>query len=312
MELGTEWKAPAEPSPTQKYLVSSGGVKIGYTGFVPHGRKHFGSSHRGGVDGTRPGLIEQRKAAQGADNVPEGPEFGTLLLPGMVEDATTAFVGANPDHLPKQPKGGAPFGYSGHRPRSVDPNSPRARVTPFRRHFREVSNKVGVGENQPAHRPNSGSTSTWNRILPQGDDAPPPALRPSTGVVDDCVNDWLVHQKAPPGPLPPDSLSYVHEVGGIKSGYAGFVPHNAAHCGSAHVGLRSARKSGRGSLPQRGHTGKFGREQILRVQQERGKPSGIAAAAVIGYTGHLPAEHSSFGMSAWQNDETWQNEEYTA
>lgn len=293
MELGTEWKEAAPPSANQKYLVASGGVKMGYTGFVPHSRKHFGSSHKGGVDGTRSDLVAQRRSAQGAREIPDASvPMGTLQTPGMIEDASVAFVGLDPARVPVQPRGGAILGYGGHRPTAVNEmsDSPRASITPYRRHFREVSDKVGIGANRPA------SASAVTGRAPRRGDPPPPVLRPATQALG--VNDWVVHQTTPPPGLAPDSAEYVRDVGGVSSGYAGFVPHSASHCGSAHVGMRGRESS----LPQRGHTGKVD-GRVLRVQAERDALSRLAGGAVVGYGGHLPGAQLSFGMSAWKPDD---------
>lgn len=307
MEVGIDWKEPAAPSANQRYLVQSGGVKMGYMGFVPHGKRHYGSSHKGGVDGTRPGLLEQRKVAQAPKEITESGNawFGTLQLPGMIEDAKAAFVGSDASSIPMQPRGGAPLGYAGHRPMQINENSdhPLARMTPYRRHFREISGKVGT------ERPSSAPSA--RRQLPKHDGFTPHAFRPATQALG--VNDWLVHQKAPPPGLPPDSatshrastaaLEYVCDVGGVAAGYAGFVPHSAAHCGSSHVGMHGlVPKGGHSARAQRGHTGKVD-GTILRVQAERNKMSRLAGGAAIGYSGHLPGASLGFGMSPWKPDE---------
>jgi hypothetical protein len=48
-ELGTNWKPPDDAkvnSQNQQHIQASGGVKIGYAGFIPHARRHYGSSAR--------------------------------------------------------------------------------------------------------------------------------------------------------------------------------------------------------------------------------------------------------------------------
>ena len=301
-DLGIDWKAPEKPSTNHQYLAASGGVKQGYMGFVPHSRRQFGSSHKGGVDGTRPDLKAQRERLQHAASVPDAPTMGTLQLPGMVEDAAFARVGAV-QTAPTQPVGGAILGYSGHRPKCVDQRSasPRAVVTPWRRHFRELSDKVGVGAQASPRRPSSArSTASKQRSASQS------ALRPVNRALG--VNDWLVHQDRPPPPLPPDSLAYVRSVGGVAAGYQGFVPHSAAHCGSSHMGMHSSRGTtgynvrrphSAGSMPpQRGHVGKVV-GPTMRVQADRTEMSGTAGAAVVGYSGHLPGAHCGFGISPY-------------
>ena len=47
-EYAQGWKVPEE-RPNEEYRDSVGGLLAGYTGFVPHSRTHFGSSHVGGL-----------------------------------------------------------------------------------------------------------------------------------------------------------------------------------------------------------------------------------------------------------------------
>ena len=87
-EPGTSWKPPDDTkvnSPNQSYLRSSGGVKLGYTGFVPHSRRHFGSPHKGGVDGpdgahcASPTAMRLAASAEGAraQNLHDGKNMGS-------------------------------------------------------------------------------------------------------------------------------------------------------------------------------------------------------------------------------------------
>ena len=316
MELGTEYKPPEPPSPNQNYLAASGGVKIGYTGFVPHSRRHFGSSHRGGVDGTRPDVQAQRRAQQGADVVPEGPATGTLLLPGMAEDAEFARV-QPVARVPKQPVGGALIGYGGHRPRhvTVESGSSTPKLTPWRRFHAPLTDKVGeqytaqpvppdaaardaARQPPPSARPVSAPSGERGRRSRRRPDAGPPTLRPSADALG--VNDWSVHQSVPPPPLPADASEYVSAVGGVKAGYAGFVPHSAAHFGSSHIGMHE--RAAPGPTPQRGHLGKTD-GSLLRVKADTAAVSPQAAAALVGWGGHLPGAQLTFGVSAWRDDD---------
>ena len=324
-EIGTSWKPPDDTklkSANQQYLASSGGVKTGYTGFVPHARRHFGSSHRGGVDGPD-GAHNQIPsdariaAAQGAKGIEAGGNMGTLQTPSMIEEVT----GIHPrTPAPRMdPNGGAILGYGGHRPRhafedahgrKVDSyrGSPMiAQQTPHRRGHRALPGKVGARPQQQWVPPPKRSLTpppSWRDSDPGEGGAAGQLdefLAKSTTMKGIVTNDWLVHQAEPPPSLPASSRTYRRSVGGIVPGWQGFVPHSAAHCGSSHVGMRASGASlerPKSAGEQRGHIGKTSGGELFR-QHDDNSTSTIAAGAVLGYAGHLPSALHAFGVSAW-------------
>jgi hypothetical protein len=98
---------------------------------------------------------------------------------------------------------------------------------------------------------------------------------------------------------PGDSRSgeFLSTVGGVLTGYSGFVPNARTHCGSAHVGGLAL--SARGRSAQRGHSGRVerlhgDRELDVSSRTER------AAKPMVGYQGHVPKAMDSFGTSHWR------------
>jgi hypothetical protein len=324
--------------PCVSVCARSGGVKLGYTGFVPHSRRHFGSPHKGGVDGpdgahcTSPTAMRLAASQEGArgQNLHDGSNMGSLMLPSMIEEQQ----GIRP--VEKAPMmrtdGGAILGYGGHRPKHTFEDmkgrpssapyrgSPMvAQQTPHRRYHADLGIKVGT---------KPGDVHNW---VPGARRAitPPPSWRDAekgaggaAGQTDEflakstkmkgiVVNDWRVHQAEPPPSLPPSSRSYKQAVGGILPGWQGFVPHSAAHCGSSHVGLRSGGASPErradDARAQRGHVGKSGGGALFR-QHDDNSTSTFAAGAVIGYSGHIPSALHAFGVSAFANPDRFAGE----
>lgn len=332
-ELGTDWK-PADTtkvhSQNQRYLEASGGVKLGYSGFVPHARRHFGSMSKGRVDGQegahqQSASASRTAAAQGASTIEGGGNTGTLLLPSMVSE----IEGTPPPKPPTPQFGGAVIGYGGHRPRYTFEDGHGRRVesykgspmlaerTPFRRGHRELTSKVGLSRRlEQEQRPRTALTP---RTPPSRDehgrvhgDSDGDGVADSAGTLDAflarstrmkgvVVNDWQVHQRQPPPPVPDDSRAYRLGAGGIVPGWAGRVPRSAEHFGSSHVGMRShpsATQRPRSAGAQRGHVGKTAGGALFREHDDN-QTSVLAADAVIGYAGHLPRAQHAFGVSPW-------------
>ena len=307
-ELGRSWKPPEavdDPSPNTLYLQASGGVKIGYRGFVPHARKHFGSSSIGGVDGTKQETLAQRAAAQQARSIPAGPATGTLLLPSMIEDANPpARLGTMP---PFPPMGGAALSYGGHRPRAVEAleegtvgslsqyGGHLGNFTPFRRPHRSITTKVGATAATAEWVPPTDSGRFAALDLDGDGKVEGDELKAWHAKTIKCHNDWVEHQKEPPPSLPPSAAEYRKAVGGIAAGYSGFVPHSKDTFGESHTGMRRLQRGA--VLQQRGHVGKTGGGMLLRGRAEPTITSQLAQAAVTGYAGHKPEARYNFGES---------------
>ena len=286
-------KPPDELSPNAVYLRDSGGVKVGYAGFIPHSKKTIGASTRGGVDGTRPDLKKQIENAQGADTIPEGQmEIGMIKTPGMVH----AHIERCGPNIQAPPMSGAALGYCGYRPKN--PTDAQLAVSPYRREHTEMTEKIGVGRNKPPQR--ATSADAYSRRPAWG----PKPLQPHEAALG--VNDWNVHQKEPPPPLPPKTNQYLCNVGGIKSGYAGFVPQGEKQIGEPAVGMHEwyadrSNRGGHSGFEQRGHRGKAN-GAVLRVKPDRDGMSKLAGGAVVGYRGHCPGHMHSFGCNPWSAD----------
>ena len=279
---------------------------MGYTGFVPHSRRHFGSSAVGGVDGTRQETIAQMKQAQSARAIPAGPATGTLLLPSMTEPIDRPNrLGAAP---PYPPPGGALASYGGYRPRAVEALEKGSlsqyggqlgavdgyKMTPFRRPHRPIATKVGASAAIAEWVPHTDSGRFG--IDTDGDGkVEAHELQAWHAKTIKCDNDWLMHQTEPPPELPPSAQEYKAAVGGITAGYGGFVPHSKDTFGQSHTGMHGLRRGE--ILQQRGHRGKTGGGVMLRARAEPAISSHLASTAVAGYAGHIPHARGNFGTS---------------
>lgn len=188
------------PSVTDEFRDGIGGVKIGYTGFVPGAPSHFGTSHRGGSDGIGP-PAPSRGSSWGSRA--QTDPMGVLPIPSMTDPLHGDPAGYRPPK-PQAPVARGdlskvPLTYSGFKPR----------------HFDKAPSFEPVG----AVRHQSPTRTMSSR-------------QPRTG----SHNDWAVHQQQPPPPMPVDSAQYRQQVGGLIAGYSGFVPGSEVHCASSHLG----------------------------------------------------------------------------
>lgn len=239
-----------------------------YTGFVPHARSHFGSVTLGGCDGAEKGRqVAVRGSGWGERSHPATEHMGVLPIPSMAraDNPNPRGYTCPPKRVYKDDLGDLARNYGGHRPRSFD---------------REPTGKVGTST--PARRPQSAD----------------PPRKPTRSF----YNDWEVHQKHPPGPVPRDIGSYLQEVGGVTAGYSGFVPDSTSLVASSLGKLSSG--------PQRGHLqDKLG--SMMRVQPAKGA-SRLAGEAAVGYSGLRPDAQQGFGMSYWSQPPPGSSELYTA
>ena len=100
-EYGKGWKVPDDTLSTDRFRDSVGGVLVGYTGFVPNARTHFGSSHVGGLSNVgRRGHVAQRGHSAHVERMQA--DKGLSLSARTLRTSTPA------------------VGYQGHVPRAMD------------------------------------------------------------------------------------------------------------------------------------------------------------------------------------------------
>lgn len=161
LEVGlTDEKASHKPPlPTTDFFRTAiGGVKPGYTGFVPHARAHFGSSHFGHVEADDPGGPARTGSPPKTDHAVIARHLAAL------EQSTVACVGIPSLPLPSGPftastssaAGAAPYrqvrhcGYQDPKPPSVLVSWPPARQSASSSTPRRAI--IGFGGHRPGER----------------------------------------------------------------------------------------------------------------------------------------------------------------